>query len=452
VPGILSRAIFYHNRYGRQTAWTVAALVILVASLFYAQKAQEDRSAFVRWRHQVLQLWKGENIYNEMMFPNPPIMPITLYPLMKLPPVIGATVWFAIKVALTTVAILLCFRMAQERGEKMPAWVEGFIIFLSARPILSDLHHGNINLLILFLIVATLYAWRNGYDVLAGILLALAIAYKVTPALFVPYFALKRSWRTLGATLAGLVLFFLVIPSLVLGVRFNAECLAMWWHRILSPYIVHGVKGDQEINQSMVGVLSRLLTESPISMTRYGHHFQANFVAWDPFVVGLLIKGLSLGLVGLMFLLCRTQTNRRDDPRLLGEYAIVVLTMLFMSERSWKHHYVTLLLPYTYLVYRSWVAPVTLRVRVIVSVCLWASVLLMASTSSELGGILAKDGHKIAQAYGMFFWAGLVLYVATARLVWSNRQGTGLPDSGGLPPDSSAHFAFVPPSGPSSPT
>ena len=26
--------------------------------------------------------------------------------------------------------------------------------------------------------------------------------------------------------------------------------------------------------------------------------------------------------------------------------------MLFVSERSWKHHYVTLLLPYTYLVYR----------------------------------------------------------------------------------------------------
>jgi alpha-1,2-mannosyltransferase len=447
VPGILSRAIDYHQRYGRQTAWTVAALVILVASIFYAQKAQEDRSAFVRWRHQVLQLWKGENIYNEMMFPNPPIMPITLYPLMTLPPVVGATVWFAIKVALTTVAILLCFRMAQERGEKMPAWVEGFIIFLSARPILSDLHHGNINLLILFLIVATLYSWRNGYDVLAGLLLALAIAYKVTPALFVPYFLCKRSWRTVGATLLGLVLFFLVVPSLVLGVSFNAQCLSMWWHRILSPYIVHGVKGDQEINQSMVGVLSRLLTESPISMTRYGHHFRANLVAWDPFLVGVLIKGLSLGLVGMMFFLCRTRTGRRDDPRLLGEFAIVVLTMLFMSERSWKHHYVTLLLPYTYLVYCSWVAPVTIRVRVIVSVCLWLSVLLMASTSSELGGLLTKDGHKVAQAYGMFFWAGLVLYGATAWRVRAEMQGNTLPGRRGLPPDRFSHFA----SGPSVP-
>ena len=57
---------------------------------------------------------------------------------------------------------------------------------MSFRPILSDLHHGNNNLVILFLIVGALYAWRKGYDVLAGLSLALAISYKLTPALFVP--------------------------------------------------------------------------------------------------------------------------------------------------------------------------------------------------------------------------------------------------------------------------
>jgi hypothetical protein len=425
VPGIVSKGIAYHDRYGRQTVWTIAGLVIIIAALFYAQKAQEDRSAFVRWRHQVLQLWRGENIYDEMMFPNPPIMPITLYPLMKLPAVVGATTWFLIKAALTAVSILLCFRMATQHGERMPAWAEGFIILLSARPILSDLHHGNINLLILFLIVATLYAWRQGYDVLAGILLALAISYKVTPALFVVYFLYKRSWRVVGATLIGLGLFLLVIPSIVLGTSFNAECLYMWWHRILSPYIVHGVKGDQEINQSMVGVVSRLLTESPISSSRYGHQFSVNLVAWDPTLVGYLIKGLSASLLCLLAYFCRTHSSRRNDPRLLGEFALVVLTMLFMSERSWKHHYVTLLLPYTYLVYRSWVAPVTMRVRVIVTACLWMSLLLIASTSSELGGLFAKDGHKLAQGYGMFFWAGVTLYVATAWRVNAERGSAG---------------------------
>ena len=53
----------------------------------------------MRWRPQVLQFWAGVNIYDKMIFPNPPIMPITLHPLMVLPTVTGAMCWFAIKVA-----------------------------------------------------------------------------------------------------------------------------------------------------------------------------------------------------------------------------------------------------------------------------------------------------------------------------------------------------------------
>ena len=47
------------------------------------------------------------------------------------------------------------------------------------------------------------------------------------------------------------------------------------------------------------------------------------------------------------------------------------------------------------------------------------SALLMATTSTEIGGLFAHgQGHKIAQGYGMFLWAGVVLYVATAWRVW----------------------------------
>jgi alpha-1,2-mannosyltransferase len=128
---------------------------------------------------------------------------------------------------------------------------------------------------------------------------------------------------------------------------------------------------------------------------------------------------VALGLVGLLALLGRTRTDRRDDPRLLGEFSLVVLTMLFVSERSWKHHFVTVLLPYTYLTYRVGVATLSPKVRGALASALVLSALLMAATSSELGGQFAKhQGHKIAQGYGMFLWAGVVLYIATAWRVW----------------------------------
>jgi alpha-1,2-mannosyltransferase len=180
--------------------WISSILFVIGAAIVYAEKAAEDRSAFIRWRHQVLQLMQGVNIYDTVMYPNPPIMPLTLYPLMVLPPVVGALCWYALKVVLTAASAWMCFEMVRPADRKIPAWVRGTILLVSLRPILSDLHHGNNNLVILFLVVASLQAWRKGYDVLAGLTLALSISYKVTPALFVAYFLYKRSWRTVVAT------------------------------------------------------------------------------------------------------------------------------------------------------------------------------------------------------------------------------------------------------------
>ncbi len=83
-----------HDRLSNWFFWSLWAPIIVIAAAFYYEKAADHRSAFVRWRPQVLQFWAGVNIYDKMIFPNPPIMPITLHPLMVLPTVAGAMCWF----------------------------------------------------------------------------------------------------------------------------------------------------------------------------------------------------------------------------------------------------------------------------------------------------------------------------------------------------------------------
>src|SRR3954449_4622728 len=112
------------DRHFRRAVWIAALITVVGAALVYADKAADDRSAFIRWRHQVLEFWRGVNIYDEMMFPNPPIMPITLYPLMTLPPVAGALCWFALKAGLTAMAAWLCFRMVRREDRVLPSWVQ----------------------------------------------------------------------------------------------------------------------------------------------------------------------------------------------------------------------------------------------------------------------------------------------------------------------------------------
>ena len=398
-------------------------------------------SAFVRWRPQVLQFWDGVNIYDKMLFPTPPMMPITLYPLMVLPTILGAMCWFAIKVGLTTASLVMCFRFVQPRDGPLPPMFRSLVLLLSLRPILGDLHHGNNNLLILFLIVAMLTAWRQGYDIGAGLLLALATTYKVTPALFFVYFAYKRSWRTVMWGVLGMGIFLLIVPSAIIGPTFNAECLGMWWDRMVMPFVAEGAASPAFINQSTVGVIYRLLTSRVHAPGPYSLDRDVNLLSLPPELVRMLIKGVVAGLLVMLALLCRTKTRDRRDPRLLGEVALVVLTMLFVSERSWKHHYVTVLLPITYLASEFFSTRVGPRGRRAI-VLAWAlSFSLMAATSPEIGGLFFEgQGHEIAQAYGFFMWAGVVLYATVAWRVWQRRKESApAPDAAG-----SAHARVLP--------
>ncbi len=401
--------------------WFSLGIIFTVAAVLYFGKASDDRSAFVRWRPQVLQLMQGVNIYDKMFYPNPPILPITFYPLMVLPTVVGAMIWFFLKIAMTFASVRMCFAMVKETGKTIPPWVEGAILLLTLRPVLGDLHHGNNNLLIMFLVVSTLWAWRQGKDVAAGLLLGLAITYKVTPLLFLPYFAYKRSWKVVGVTLASLILYVVILPSIVLGPYFNYLCVTSWWQRIIAPYVSGGVAGDTHINQSVIGVILRLLTVG----SGEGHYkplVESNFVDWDRGWVVMILKVVSLLLVGLLAVFCRTKTNRRDDPRLLGEFSLVVLTMLFVSERSWKHHFVTLLLPFTYLGYRVGLSTLPIATKRAIALAMGVAGLLMLSTS-DAGKIMADGiGDKVAQGYGMFLWAAVILYIATAWRVMIERN------------------------------
>ena len=97
---------------------------------------------------------------------------------------------------------------------------------------------------------------------LAGLILAYAIAFKVTPGLFLVYFAYKRSWRTVGATALGHGDLLPRRAQPVPRPRVQRVCLTTWWARIFSPYVENDFVSPQEMNQSMGGVLTRLLTET----------------------------------------------------------------------------------------------------------------------------------------------------------------------------------------------
>src|SRR5947209_3530996 len=175
-------------------------LYFVLLSIQYGMKAASGdgtSSAIMRWREQLLKFQDGEDIFDKSVYPNPPIMALILTPIatwtdhVGLPPFVAGLGWFYLKVLMTLLTLHWVFRLVESPSSPFPQAAKVLTVLLSLRAITGDLQHGNVNLFILFLVVAALSALQNKRDFVAGLLVALAMACKVTPALFVPYLVWK---------------------------------------------------------------------------------------------------------------------------------------------------------------------------------------------------------------------------------------------------------------------
>jgi hypothetical protein len=391
-------------------------ILFLALSVQYTFKALDDRSAILRWRTQILQLGTTD-IYERYTYPNPPIMPLLLTPVAELPPVVAALAWFFLKLGMAFVGLWWCFRLVEVPGKPLPQWGKAAVIALSLKPVMGDLSHGNVNLFILFLVIGGLYAFRNRLDFAAGLAIALAIACKVTPALFVPYFLWKRAWRALAGCAAGLVLFLFLVPGLFLGMERNVTLLASWYGYMVQPFVGQGIVTTEHINQSLPGLVYRWASHSPSTYDKQGRPLEyVNLWDLDPRILSGLLKVFMAGFAAAIVWTCRTPTNPRVSWRLAAEYSLVILGMLLFSERTWKHHCVTLMLPFTVLVYYYAICdPGTALRRYLVATVVGVEV-LMGLTMGGVGGRWSQFA-KTAEAAGAYVWAFLALTVALVVLL-----------------------------------
>jgi alpha-1,2-mannosyltransferase len=412
--------------------WFVAGLLVFffLLSIQYSYKAIAGRSAFVRWRNQIEHL-DDADIYQRFKYPNPPIMALLLEELVRLPPLLGSLTWFYLKVGMVLLSFYWVFRLVPGCGPPFPSWARVVTVLVSLRPIMGDLYHNNVNIFILFLVTGSLFASCRGRHVTSGLVLGLAIACKVTPALFIPYFLWKRAWRTLAGCAIGLVLFLVVVPGFFLGMDHNFELLSSWEKQMIEPFVVNGVVASEHSNQSLPGLAYRLFTHSPstskfdFGIWGYTPLEYSNWADLNPRTVQWILKACMAAFVILVIWTCRTsvasgpslvaserETAAAGHWRLAAEFSLVLLGMLLFSERTWKHHCVTLVLPFAVILYSLAVERLKPLLRWFLIGVISAVTLLMASTSTN--GVFPwwDRGAKMAQVYGAYVWAYLLLIVA----------------------------------------
>jgi alpha-1,2-mannosyltransferase len=436
------------------------ALIFSALGVKYTLKALDNRSAFQRWRPQVLELEQGLDISARHNYPNPPVMAVLLEPLARLPALAGALTWFVLKAGMALLALYWIFKLVEVPEKPFPPRAKALAALLSLKPVADDLGHGNVNLFILFLVVAALTLYRRRRDLSAGVVLALAIACKVTPALFVPYLAWKRSWKALAGVALGLALFLYpgLLPSLRLGRDENTRQLLSWYRGMARPFLVDGQATAKHTNQSLPGLAARLLTHSP-SFARYDERLGAyrpvqydNLLSLSPALARAAVHACLAGFALLVVLCCRTPApppGPRAGWRLAAEFSLIALGMLLFSERTWKHHCVTLALPFAVLAYALAYAP-SARWRGALAAALALAVLLLflpsLGPSADDDSALATTFGKRAQVYGAYAAAELLLVGVLALLLRKFPAGVRPdPEGGGCGGQRPGHPAGLPP-------
>lgn len=283
-------------------------------------------------------------------FPYPPVVLAVFAPLTLVSQPAAQLVWALCKFGLVVWIFVLVQRIVRDAGGRLDPLPLGLLLLVWLWPIVGDVQEGQTNLVMLLPLVMGLrflQAGRTRADVAAGLLLALAASIKVTPVIFLVYVVLQRRWLVAGTFLAGMVLWLLLAPALLFGWTQNLTWLGQWARIMILPYVQHG-EIHYYTGQSLASFMARTLQHVPAFTVKDGSAEPGRFVNVVDLPAGV-VRGLTRGVL-LAVLAAGAWWMRRPletfrTPRFVVQIGCVAAFMLWASERTWIHHYVTLVLP-----------------------------------------------------------------------------------------------------------
>ncbi|GAB3810876.1 glycosyltransferase 87 family protein [Tessaracoccus terricola] len=310
-------------------------------------------------------------------FTYPPLAAVLFVPLTFLPFDVANVTFTLVTLAALLVTILLVAREVLDRSLAEAAWVAVALasVLLWAIPVRETVEFGQVNVVLMALVVVDVVAGRGKWW--QGSLVGLAMAIKLTPAVFLAYFLARRDWRALAVGVGSALLYTGV------GFLLNWGASVQYWSETLSdPARI----GDLSYvsNQSLNGFINRLwLSESATTLIWFG-----------------VCAVLGLSSLWLMHLLCR---RGHDGVAMLvmGFYALLA------SPVSWSHHWV-------------WAVPaLILLLATGLRLTGGTRVLLLAMTAL---GVLVFYGRPIWQVEPEPSeadpWLGLDLVLGNAYVIW----------------------------------
>src|SRR5215213_6198797 len=216
-------------------------------------------------------------------------------------------------------------------------------IVLAGQFILYDLDDGGPHTILMGMMAGGLYAAWTGRERLGALWLGLAIALKVTPGLFIPFFLWKRQWRLASYTIIA-TLCWIVLPMVWMGP-------SSWWtHQLTWTRVAAGsVLGAQteytQINEDNIrnsginpALMRYLVTLPPDHPLRKNDPGYVPVLDLAPSQGRLMVIVVTAGLLGIFGWRSRRPYAGPADPDWPSECSGLLILMLLLSPLTWIQH------------------------------------------------------------------------------------------------------------------
>jgi hypothetical protein len=263
----------------------------------------------------------GESLYQvedgHFMFKYLPSSALLYLPLSFLPLSAAKAFWYFL-VVLCLCSLVYVSNKILHLKEKKSVYLFIFPPLILGKFFLRELHLGQINALVTVILLFMIWflipekkALPSHRETYAGLLWGLATALKPYALIFLPYFLLKKKWKTILSGL-GFLSLTLLVPSVFYGFRGNMNLLKEW---------------ISTLSRSTPALLN---SQDNISII-------ALFMKWtDNQNISLLLSGLVISLLALLVLTV-ILIGRKIDRASVLECSILLILIPLISPLGWDY-------------------------------------------------------------------------------------------------------------------
>ncbi|MGB6689837.1 MAG: glycosyltransferase 87 family protein [Terracidiphilus sp.] len=259
------------------------------------------------------------------LLPITPFSTLVMWPLAALRPLTAKHIWI-----LTNLVLLvpLCWIVRSMTGL---TWQRIALVFALSFPLHRNLLYGQFYIVLLVLIAGACWAYLRGHHALAGVLVAIATACKLFPALFFIFFLRRRAWRALAS-------------GAITGAGCAAASVAVFgWNvhrtylREILPWALRGegLPPYATASASISSVLHYLFLAEP----QWNPHPWRN----SPLIYALLLPTIQMAALAPAILLIRL--GDRSESRILLEWSALLVAALAVSTIPASYNFVLLAFP-----------------------------------------------------------------------------------------------------------